>query len=645
MKRRLLLQTNPPWLKTGLGSNAKALLKYLYKQNKYDIAHYCSQTSISDHNLNLTPWRSFGCLPTDPNAINELNRDPGKARDASYGSWNIDNVVKEWKPDIYLGIDDPWAFGVGNYMDKPWWGKVNSMLHITLDSLPILEQALEQATKTKNYFTWVKFAADEMKKFGSQYNHVRHIYASLDTNMFSPISEKEKIDLRNRFKILQNTVLFNFVFRNQLRKSANLVLDAFSQIKKENPEADIKLHFHTSVAEQGMGWNFPKMIKHYGIKNEDVLFTYICKHCGQWCVSPYIGENIDCPFCGQKQSLITPTITNGVNDDEMRYLYGLSDASLSIFTSGGFEMASGQALLCGQPLACTNYFCGVDFCEQDFVHSVEYHPYHEAGTNFIKAASDVNDIKRYIRKIWKSSKRDLAMIGEKGRLWAIKSFSIENIGAQWEQVFDATIPAEWSSIDLTPKTKNDQFPFPQIEDEDVFISTLYKEILNMVEAPHGEGFRHWRSRLKEGMRREDIYAYFLSVARDENNKSGATKSLDFWSLIDKTTGKKRALLVQKESAGDCLIITQLLESFHREYSDHDLYLACDPKFFDIFAGNPNIFKVLNFIPAMNSEMAMCGAGHNDPFFHVYLNSAIPTQHVLGYLNSSTAAMTPHLKLL
>ena len=37
-----------------------------------------------------TPWKSFGCLPTDPRIVQELNSDPGRARDASYGAWNID---------------------------------------------------------------------------------------------------------------------------------------------------------------------------------------------------------------------------------------------------------------------------------------------------------------------------------------------------------------------------------------------------------------------------------------------------------------------------------------------------------------------------------------------------------------------------
>ncbi len=635
-KKRILIHTNPTHLKTGLGENARHLLKYLYGTGKYIIGHYCSQTSVADPQLRLTPWQSWGCLPNDQVSINQLNADPSKARDAAYGAWNIDNVIKEFKPDAYLAVDDPWMAPRSAYMDKPWWNKINSMMHITLDSLPILDQALEQASLTKNYYTWVKFAADEMKRIGPKYSHVRHIYAALDVDSFVPISDTEKNELRKRFGISPSTLIFNFVFRNQLRKSANLILDAFAQFKKDYPTADAKLHFHTSWSEMGNGWNLTKMMEYYGLKKEDVLCTYVCKTCGQWHIAPYAGEEQDCPYCGAKKSMITATITNGVKPSEMKYMYGVSDAALSIFTSGGFEMTSAQALLCGLPLACTNYFCGVDFCEQDFVHSVSYHPYHEQGTNFIKAASDVRDIKRFMTKIYKTPKRDLVDIIQKGREWAMKNFSIKTIGPQWEAIFDAAPQVNWDSINFTQDTKNDKFPFPNIEDNDAFITTLYTEILHMDEKPDGDGRKHWLARLRDGMKREDIWQYFLSVAQQDNAKI-APATQDFWQNIDKTTGKKRGLFVIKQSLGDCLICTQLFESFHEQYKDHDLYVATEPSCTEMFIGNPHVFKILQYQPFMEQEMACIGSGQTEALFDVYMHPAIQSQRQLNYLSNNNLA--------
>ena len=51
----------------------------------------------------------------------------------------IDHAIKEIKPDVYLGIEDIWAFQ--GFYNKPWWDKINSMVWTTLDSLPILTEA------------------------------------------------------------------------------------------------------------------------------------------------------------------------------------------------------------------------------------------------------------------------------------------------------------------------------------------------------------------------------------------------------------------------------------------------------------------------------------------------------------------------
>ncbi len=618
-------------------------MKYLYKLGKYELAWYCSQVSENDPNLSLTPWKSYGALPSDPQSIQQLNQDPGKMRDATYGSWNIDKVIKDFKPDVMIGSDDAWAFGKGNFLDKPWWKKINSILHITLDSYPILDQAFEQAEHTKTYLTWAKFAQKDMKRRSPKCQHVGQIYGAMDTDQFSPIKLEEKSELRKRFGIGPNTVIFNYVFRNQLRKSANLILEAFARFKQENPTADVKLHFHTSVSEMGQGWNLPKMMAYYGIANTDVLFTYVCKQCGQWHVSPYLGEDINCPYCKAEKSMITTNIIHGVPANEMKYVYGIADAAFSVMTSGGQELTSCQSMLCGLPLACTNYSCGEDFCANPDVFSLSWHPYHETGTNFVKAATDVGDIKKFMQKIWRMSPRDVKILGERGRQWAKKTFSIETIGAQWEQLIDSLPAVDWSTIDLTSQVKNDQYPFPQIEDPDKFLTALYMEILKMDERPDGEGRKHWLQRMKEGMKREDIYNFFIGVAKQENTKQGVSQQ-DFWSLIDKTTGRKRAIFVIRESLGDCLMCTQLFESFHQVYPNHDLYIATKEVNFPIFAGNPYVFKTLPYMDVMAQEMAMCGAGQKEKYFDVFLMPAVGSQIHLKYLYSEAGAFKNDLLL-
>ena len=639
MKHRLLLQTNPCHIKTGLATNAKTLLRHLWKTGKYDIAHYCTQTSVADPQLRLTPWKSFGCLPADQQSINELNADPNRARNASYGSHLIDQTIKEWKPSIWLGADDIWFCTKGDYLDKPWYKQINSILHVTVDSLPVLDLAYEQARSTKHYLTWAKFAQKEMKRFGgSAYDHVGHIYGAMSTTDFQPISEKEKADLRVRFGIDQDALVFLYVFRNQLRKQLPLLLEGFAQFKRENPGVKAKVHCHTSFSERGNGWDIPKMTQYYGLDPKDILCTYVCKSCKQWFVNPYGGEDLNCPICHAEKSVITTNIVDGVPEEQMKYVYGLSDACLSPHSSGGLEFHHPQSLLCGKMLAPTDYSSGSDFVlpeTSDFVYPLRYRPYHEQGTNFIKAATDTGAIAKFMTKIAKSSKRDLQEAGEKGRAWAVKTFGIEAIGAQWEKLFDSMPIKEWSSVTLTAPRKNDTFPMPDASFSNTdFIQSLYKNVLLMDERLEGDGQKHWEEKLKMGMARSEIYKFFIQVAQQENTKNGIAGSapVDFKSLLD-DTGRPRILYVMRESLGDCLMITALFESLHKKYPGHDLYVGTDPKHNAIFAGNPYVHKLLPYIPAMEQEMAMCGAGQKDALFAVYMHPGILTQRQLFYLYS------------
>jgi hypothetical protein len=629
-KKRVLIHTNAPWLKTGLAENARFLASYLYKTGKYEIAYYCSQTSVGDSMLNSTPWKSYGCIPNDPRIINHLNQNPQEARNVSYGSYFIDQVVKEFKPDIYLGSDDIWSFG--GYIDKNWWAKINSILHITIDSRPILEEAFGQAKKTKNYVTWAKFGEVEMKRVLPELTHVTSIYGMTDISNFAPIPKEQKLELRKRFNISPATKIIGKVGRNQLRKEYVSIMTAFADFKRQNPHADVKLHFHTSFSEKGNGWDIPKMIGFLGLKQEDILCTYVCKECGQWHVRPYEGEDLDCPYCGAKKSNITVNIAHGVPGEEMKLLYGMWDAGINAHTSGGQELNCTNTLLCGLPLACTNYSSGEDFCALPFVFPLNYEPRFEAGTNFMKAANSVKSIKGYIEKVYRMSEKELKDISARGRAWAEKTFAINTIGSQWEKYFDNLPLIDWDTIDLEVSVKNSNFPMPQIEDEDEFIDSLYKNILRMDEPRNGSGFQNWKNQLKAGVKREDVYKFFIDVALKEN---ATNQKQDFGSLLD-TTGKKRGLIVIKESIGDCLIVTSLFKSFHEQYPNHDLYIMTSPQYFDIFKGNPYVHKVLAYQDFAEQEMTMMGAGQKQGYFDVFLHPGILTQRHLGYLSQSNS---------
>lgn len=618
-KKKIVLNTNAPWLHTGLAENGGYLAKYLFKTGKYDLVYYCSQVSVLDGNHAKMPWKSRGCIPADQGVIQRANQDPGFARWMAYGGLLINDVIKDEKPDIFWGSDDIWTFSADFYKSN-WWKQISSFLHITVDSVPVIEQAYEQAKETFHFYTWAKFAGKEMKKRGPEFAHVGQIYGATDINNFSPLSEKERADLRRRFGINTKSTIIGYTFRNQLRKEALNILMAFKAFKDENPNADVKIHLHTSFSESGGGWDFPRLIKWLGINPSDVLATYVCRNCGTWHVAPYAGEDLDCKVCGAKKSLITPTIAHGVPDDEMKFIYGIRDATVSPLTSGGLEYENVNTLLCGLPLATTNYSSGEDFCELPFVSTIEWFPRFEAGTSFMKATNSVPSIKSFIEKVWKMSDKERRSIGEQSREWAAKTFSAETVGAQWEAAFDAVPFRDWSSITLTPKPKNDKYPMPDIADDGAWIKALYNNIL-LVE-PDPEGFKHWLMQLERKTPRQAIYDCFINIAREDNAKNSPPQ--DFGVLFDKND-RERVLFVLKESGGDIFIATSLFKGLKELYPNADLYVASDPKFHDLLAGNEYVHKVLPYIPIMENEMIM------KEYVNYYYFPALATQRQLNYL--------------
>lgn len=625
MRHKILLQTNFPLMASGLAENGRILAKYLDKTGKYDFVYYGTQASINHGDIARLPYKTLGCI--DPRESEALRNDWFNYRDLCYGSRNLHKVIEQEKPTIWVGSDDIWAFQPHVYKSN-WFKKINSVLHITVDSLPISKMAYEQAKETPYFITWAKFAQKEMQRNGF---NVGHIYGASDTTKFKPISKNEKLELRKKFAIPKDAVIFIYLGRNQLRKEFGNMLLAFAEFQKRNPGVPSKLIFHTGMSEHDRrnGWDIPYLMEYAKVKREDVLVTMFCRQCREWELRPYTGEETDCPFCGTKKAQVTCSPQHAVEHDELHLIYGIADAAISPFTSGGLEFHNVNSLLCGLPLAATNYSCGEDFCEQPFVHPIKVHPRFEVQTSFLKAANDVESMTRFMESIARKTEAQRQELGEIGRDWAMKTFSIETIGGQWEKLFDSMPHPDWSSITLKPVLKNPDFAIPDIADDVAWVKELYRGILNINIQDDDKGLHDWLNSLKQGRSRKSIHAYFVQEATRENARLAPQK--DISELFD-NNGRKKLLVVMKESGGDIFITTAGFKNLKKLYPDSDLYFACDPKYFEILEGNQNIYKTIAFIPEMENELIML------KYVDHYYYPAIATQKFLNYLSHDNISL-------
>ena len=112
-------------------------MRYLFDTGKYNLVELANGIEWDHPATKTVPWTCRGSLPA-AQELDHLNEE--EKRGAGYGNKLVDRAMKEFKPEVYIGIEDIWAFN--NFHIKSWWNKVNTMVWTTLDSLPILPQAV-----------------------------------------------------------------------------------------------------------------------------------------------------------------------------------------------------------------------------------------------------------------------------------------------------------------------------------------------------------------------------------------------------------------------------------------------------------------------------------------------------------------------
>tara|TARA_R110001606_G_scaffold174774_1_gene321373 strand:+ start:2320 stop:4002 length:1683 start_codon:yes stop_codon:yes gene_type:complete len=425
--KKILFHSNSAKAFTGFGKNAKNILRYLHKTNKYKIVEFANGMRWGDPSLLSRPWDAQGSLPNSPSLLKEMNSDPQKARMAGYGNFAIDQAIKEYKPDVYIGCEDIWAFA--NYWEKPWWDKINNMIWTTLDSQPILPQALEAAPKTKNFYVWASFAEKDMKELGQ--NHVDTLHGTVNTEDFFRHSQTRRKELRNKFN-LSDEFIIGFVFRNQLRKSVPNLLEGFKIFKKDCPNAKLLLHTHW-----GEGWDIPRLLKEKNINNDDILTTYFCSSCNNYAIAPFCGQEKTCPFCGEEKTFNTTNTRSGVDESQLNEIYNIMDVYCHPFTSGGMEIPIFEAKMAELVTLVTDYSCGEDSSGPECgSFPLDWSEYREPGTQFIKASTYPSSIAKQLKKVYNLKPHKKLEMGKKARDWTIENYSTESVGRKLEKIID-----------------------------------------------------------------------------------------------------------------------------------------------------------------------------------------------------------------
>lgn len=646
-KKRLLFHSDSATWKTGFGRNAKDLLCYLYNTGKYEIFHLCCHNLDDNPDLDRTPWESVGAIPRNQidlgkwlSAFPQEHRDQ-KIRDAQYGAFAIDKYVGEIKPDVYIGTQDIW--GVDYSVDKPWFSKINSALWVTLDSLPIRAKDIDTAKKCKNFWVWSNFAEKALHKANCP--HAKTVHGSINTNFFSPLSEETKAANRAKFGIPEDAFIVGMVSRNQLRKSFPRLIESYKKWRDRYPTKKTLLYFHTSWNDDpNHSWNLPNIIMQYGVDPKEVVTTYICNQCKKYVIGYYQGEAKGCPHCGKPDGLHTTSPNLGVTEDELNEIYNYFDIKVLPITSGGLEYTAFEAKLAGVITAVTNYSCGEELCEPgSFSIPLDWEPYEEPQTQYIKATTKVESIVSAIDKVYKMSPEERKSWKEKARSWVIKGYDVKAIGAKFEEFIDNSpyvmplVKADnedeiWNTL-VKAELKNPHAPIPPIEDSKLWLKTLYKEILKMEVQDDDSGLMFWLDSLTKGKPRQEIENFFRNEAVKKNIEVQNAKPLGIEDLVDKDDINKRMLYIMPESIGDIFMSTAIFRSLREMYPDYNLYVATKQEYWDVLKGNPHIYKIIPYLQDMDNQIYVEGYGNHEGWFQLTWRPFWAAQRHLDYLQN------------
>lgn len=623
-KKKIIIHSNFCKAFTGFGKHKKNLLKYLYKTGKYEIVELANAHNKDADLLKNTPWKTVGTLPTDPRILKKIQRDQTRLRNAGYGQELIDEIIKEEKPDIYLGVEDIWAFS--GFTKKPWWNEVNCIIHTTLDSLPLLPEAIEAAPDIKNYFVWAGFAEKEMKKLG--FNHVKTVHGIVQNDHFFRIEDEKRKSLKGKFGLEDNFVI-GFVFRNQLRKSVPNLLDGFKIFTNKNPKAKAKLLLHTHWGE---GWDIKRLLDEKKIDPSLIVTTYFCSTCNQYEIKSFEGNGIDCTHCSSNKTCHTTNIRHGVNEKQLNQIYNLMDAYCHPFTSGGQEIPIQEAKLTELVTLVTNYSCGEDCCTPESGGlPLEWAEYREPGTQFIKASTSAKSIASQLEVVFNMGENGRKKMGEKARKFVIDNYSPEVIGKTFEDCFDKMPFVDWDKIDLTKVEKRnpDYQPAENLSNSDWLLS-LYKNMLKMKVTPDDQGHKYWMNEFAKNRTREEIKAYFQQVAKKENKtlfKKGLKENIDF------DRPNKRIAYVMPEHNEDVLMSTSILNSLKKVYPDHDIYFFTKPQYFGLIDECPYIHKYCEFEEEMDDCFYFEGRADQKGYFDLAFLPWLETKRVVNYTHN------------
>lgn len=453
-------------IKSGFGNYTREILSRLYDTNKYEIAELsCYRTN----NVPKTePWKVYPCAvsPSHPSFNNYISNVTNE-----FGQWRFDLVLLHFKPDIVIDIRDFWNFQYQEFSplrDFFYW-----VLAPTYDSSPQKIDVLNTLYNADEVLFHTQWAKDDLMKYDlyNQINSTEIVNDSVNPTIFKPIPYNKKFH-KSKHGIDSDAFIIGSVMRNQKRK---LIPEVFQILRSLLDNNKVYLYLHTSFPEYG-GWDIPTLLLEYNVIN-NVLFTYICKHCNSFFPSVFKGSKTHCNQC--KNTAYIWNVSSGLSPKHLCDIYNLFDIYLQYAICEGFGIPPTEAAACGIPVVTVNHGAMSDVGNNlgaDLVGISKTFKETETGANRVYPDNEhcIKILEEYIQNADRLKQKS-----KEARQNLIDNYSWNKTASVFENIIDninlSQKQLEWNSQERIVNTSID---IPNIDSNRDFIYYIVDNIIN-----------------------------------------------------------------------------------------------------------------------------------------------------------------------
>lgn len=412
-KPKLILLSDSILATTGNAKVAKALLKGLQKlgYEAINMAIAADEPEWIIEGIKILPIAQHGF---DDNSVAVFMN-------------KLTKYLEREKPDYFVVLGDRIHYqqlGLGN-IEKEFikkigtkmifWETVDSDVKLCMESsLKRQDRPRRDIYKTFDHIvTTSKFGKEVLEREFTKVDKV--IWEFADTERFTPVSDKQKIEIRKQYRFRKDDFIFLTIGRCMRRKNPELVIEAIYPLLIEYPNARL----------------FCVIPDYY--KKDDQHLPDFCQR-----VMPlrYGGRDliderkiIFCKVDGKSLSLAT-----GIKDDEVVKFYQLSDAVISGSSNEGFNLVFGETCSVGLPYIGINNTTIPELTnngEVGFIAegSIKHHP----GQSMLVTSTSIKELREQIRKVLDLTKEERDKLKETNRKFIEERLSKVKMCHEWNK--------------------------------------------------------------------------------------------------------------------------------------------------------------------------------------------------------------------